>query len=68
MYEIQMEHIFSLRQTALILRFRQQNIHLREKSIVSPTERSSKGGMPPLLIARREGLALFDEDDVCAGS
>ena len=35
-----MEHIFSFRQAALILRFRQQNIHLREKNIVYPTERS----------------------------
>jgi hypothetical protein len=43
-----------------------QSIHLREKNIAGPTERSSKGGMPPLLIARREGPAFFDEDDLCA--
>ena len=53
------------RVAALAHRFRQQNIHLREKNIAGPTERSSKGGMPPLLIARREGPAFFDEDDVC---
>ena len=45
-----------------------QSIHLREKNIAGPTERSSKGGMPPLLIARREGPAFFDEDDLCAAS
>jgi len=45
---------------------RQQSIHLREKSIAGPTERSRSGGLPPAQ-ARREGLALFDEDDVCAG-
>ena len=50
------------------VRFRQQSIHLREKNIADPTERSSKGGMPPLLIARREGPAFFDEDDLCAAS
>ena len=44
--------------------FRQQSIHLREKSIVSPTERS-KTHMR--FLASREGLTLFDEDDVCAG-
>ena len=43
-----------------------QSIHLREKNIAGPTERSSKGGVPPLLIARREGPAFFDEDDLCA--
>jgi len=45
-----------------------QSIHLREKNIAGPTERSSKGGMPPLLIARRDGPAFFDEDDLCAAS
>ena len=53
------------RVAALAHRFRQQSIHLREKNIAGPTERSSKGGTPPLLIARREGPAFFDEDDVC---
>ena len=44
--------------------YRQQYIHLREKSIVSPTEKSKK---LLLFLVRREGLTLFDEDDVCAG-
>ena len=42
---------------------RQQSIHLREKSIAGPTERSRAS--PPAKL--EEGLALFDEDDVCAG-
>ena len=42
----------------------EQSIHLREKSIVSPTEKSK---MRKHLLVRREGLTLFDEDDVCAG-
>ena len=52
-------------QAALAFGYLQQNILLREKNIAGPTERSSKGGTPPLLIARREGPAFFDEDDVC---
>ena len=32
-------YLYEFRQAALILRFRQQNIHLREKNIVYPTER-----------------------------
>ena len=44
-----------------------ENIHLREKNIAGPTERSRKGGEPPAQ-ARRAGPAFFDEDDVDAGS
>jgi hypothetical protein len=44
--------------------FQAQSIHLREKNIVGPTERSKKR---ELFSARREGPAFFDEDDVCAG-
>ena len=44
--------------------FQAQSIHLREKYIVGPTERSKKR---ELFSARREGPAFFDEDDVCAG-
>ncbi len=36
-------------------------IHLREKNIVYPTERS-RGGKPPTQ-AHREGYTFFDEDD-----
>ena len=85
------------RQAVLILRLRQKSIHLREKSIAYPTERSQHrrqaafisrftldvGRAPKCLHfvrarirhfglsptqARREGYALFDEDDVFAGS
>ena len=35
-------------QAALKVRFRQQSIHLREKNIAGPTERSRRGGLPPL--------------------
>ena len=45
-------------------RFRQQSIHLREKNIAGPPERSA---MHMHCLARREGTAFFDEDDVCAG-
>ena len=44
-----------------------ESIHLREKNIAGPTERSRKGGEPPAQ-ARRAGPAFFDEDDVDAGS
>ena len=41
---------------------RQQIIHLREKNIVGPTERSQHACM---LQAHRVGPTFFDEDDVC---
>ena len=41
-----------------------QSIHLREKNIVGPTERPK---MRKHFLARREGPAFFDEDDVCVG-
>ena len=44
-----------------------ESIHLREKNIAGPTERSRKGGELPAQ-ARRAGPAFFDEDDVDAGS
>ena len=44
--------------------FPAQSIHLREKNIAGPTERSA---MHMHCLARREGPAFFDEDDVCAG-
>ena len=44
--------------------FQAQSIHLREKNIVGPTERSKSVSF---FTARREGPAFFDEDDVCAG-
>ncbi len=59
----------SLRQfrpAAFTVRYPAVNIHLREKSIAGPTERSRNGGLPPAQ-ARREGPALFDEDDAYAG-
>ena len=43
---------------------KEQSIHLREKNIAGPTERSA---MHMHCLARREGPAFFDEDDVCAG-
>ena len=52
------------REAVLKVRYRQQSIHLREKNIVGPTERSKKR---ELFSARREGPAFFDEDDVCSG-
>ena len=54
------------RPAAFTVRYPAVSIHLREKSIAGPTERSRNGGLPPTQ-ARREGPALFDEDDVCAG-
>ncbi len=47
-----------------MLRYRSQSIHLREKNIAGPTERSA---MHMHCLARREGPAFFDEDDVCDG-
>jgi len=40
-----------------------QSIHLREKNIAGPTEKSRMRKRP---LVRREGPAFFDEDDVCA--
>ena len=42
-----------------------QSIHLREKNIAGPTEKSQ---MRKHLLVHREGPAFFDEDDLCAGS
>ena len=50
------------RRTALSIYFRQQIIHLREKNIVGPTEKSKTRKR---FLVRREGPAFFDEDDVC---
>ena len=46
-----------------MLRFRQQSIHLREKQ---KHIRLRDRNMRSVLLARREGYAFFDEDDVCA--
>ena len=46
-----------------MLRFRQQSIHLREKQ---KHIRLRDRIMRSVLLARREGYAFFDEDDVCA--
>ena len=50
------------RRTALSIYFRQQIIHLREKNIAGPTEKSKTRKR---FLVRREGPAFFDEDDVC---
>ena len=50
-------------QAASAIRFRQQSIHLREKNIVGPTERSKCFS----ILSSMKGPAFFDEDDVCAG-
>ena len=42
-----------------------QSIHLREKNIVGPTERSKNAKH---FSSSKEGPAFFDEDDVCAVS
>jgi hypothetical protein len=52
------------RRAVFEFRFRQQCIHLREKSIACPTEKSK---MRKHFLVRRVGQALFDEDDACAG-
>ena len=39
-------------------------IHLREKNIAGPTERSQNAR---ILQAHREGPAFFDEDGACTG-
>ena len=53
------------RKTCLVVRYRRQSIHLREKNIVSPTE-ISIDAHASIKIAGK-GLTFFDEDDVCAG-
>ena len=50
------------RRTALSIYFRQQIIHLREKNIAGPTEKSKTRKR---FLVRRGGPAFFDEDDVC---
>ena len=50
------------RRTALYIYVRQQIIHLREKNIAGPTEKSKTRKR---FLVRREGPAFFDEDDVC---
>ena len=52
------------RRTALSIYFRQQIIHLREKNIAGPTEKSKTRKR---FLVRRGGPAFFDEDDVCSG-
>ena len=42
------------------------SIHLREKNIAGPTERSSR--WLAAYSSSMEGPAFFDEDDVCAGN
>ena len=44
----------------------EQIIHLREKNIAGPTERSRR--RLAAYASSREGPAFFDEDDVCAGN
>ena len=49
-----------IRQAVLVFRVRQQSIHLREKNIAYPTERSQNALH---FASSRGGYAFFDEDD-----